>query len=278
MKRIISMLGLLLCLDIQSAEAQNVWRGRVVDSAGNPIPGAKVENAKGKETTTTGIDGSFALQADANMKRMRVTYAGMKPVTCKPEVGNVIEMRKATWWNTAPEKYKMFLGPVVAFNHVKPSYGVMVGVVKNWGAYFKADVAFGGLYRFDDWSQGYNHEIGTKEELKEWHEFDGNKPEFGRYSVSAGIIRRITGSLYVLAGGGYSCNSWTVKCKEGTRLGIEPYCFSGGMVELGLMMKVKHLYVGATATAVLGCETDVYDGSCDFSKLTVPTVSIGYSF
>ena len=77
MKRIILMLGLLLCLGIQSAEAQNVWRGRVVDSAGNPIPGAKVENAKGKETTTTGIDGSFALQADANMKRMRVTYAGM---------------------------------------------------------------------------------------------------------------------------------------------------------------------------------------------------------
>lgn len=275
MKRIISMLGLLLCLGIQSAEAQNVWRGRVVDSAGNPIPGAKVENAKGKETTTTGIDGSFALQADANMKRMRVTYAGMKPVTCKPEVGNVIEMRKATWWNAAPEKYKMFLGPVVAFNHVKPSYGVMVGVVKNWGAYLRADVAFGGPCRFDD---DYYTSRGTKEELKKWHEFDGNKPEFGRYSVSAGIIRRITGSLYVLAGGGYSCNSWTVKCKEGTRFGIEPYCFSGGMAELGLMLKVKHLYVGATAMTVFGAETCEHDGSCDFGKLTVATASIGYSF
>lgn len=275
MKRIISMLGLLLCLGIQSAEAQNVWRGRVVDSAGNPIPGAKVENAKGKETTTTGIDGSFALQADANMKRMRVTYAGMKPVTCKPEVGNVIEMRKATWWNTAPEKYKMFLGPVVAFNHVKPSYGVMVGVVKNWGAYFKADVAFG------DFSTGcidYEDVRGTKEELMMRHEFNGNKPKFSRYAISAGVMRKVAGSLYVMAGGGYSTNLWTVNCQDGTRLFIEPYSYHGGMAELGLMLKVKHLYVGATAMTVFGAETCIHDGSCDFGKLTVATASIGYSF
>lgn len=131
----------LLCLGIQLASAQNVLKGRVVDHQGNPISGAKVENAKGSEQTTTDMNGQFSLETEGNVKKVNVYYMGMQTAHKKAKPDMLVKMGGINWWKQKPDKYSWFL------DRRYQSLPLMVNLllalfwkIENWGWYVKADV------------------------------------------------------------------------------------------------------------------------------------------
>lgn len=67
--------------------AQNL-SGRVVDQKGEPLPFVNILVNQGKSGTTTNLDGEFQLENAANIKKLRFTYIGFKPLTLQ---GNQIK-------------------------------------------------------------------------------------------------------------------------------------------------------------------------------------------
>ena len=150
------LMSCLLCLGIQLASAQNVLKGRVVDHQGNPISGAKVENAKGSEQTTTDMNGQFSLETEGNVKKVNVYYMGMQTAHKKAKPDMLVKMGGINWWKQKPDKYSWFVSPQVAFVEPDdPNFGIMVGRVKNWGWYAKG--IYSPLPGYDMYSDNYNH-------------------------------------------------------------------------------------------------------------------------
>lgn len=84
------------------------------------------------------------------------------------------------------------------------------------------------------------------------HTFDGKpKSSVNRWGVSAGIMRRTLGNLYVMAGAGYLENVKVWTCMEGHSFEYEPGCYSGLTAEGGLMLKVKHVLLMPISCAPL---------------------------
>ena len=107
MKKIAFLSALLLSGLASSVNAQEMLRGRVVDKSGNPIPGAKVECTTTGQSATTDIDGRYALKNGKDVKRIRVSYAGLQSVRCKAEPGAVVKMRNSNIRGVIGDKFRL---------------------------------------------------------------------------------------------------------------------------------------------------------------------------
>lgn len=87
MKKLI-LSGILLLAGFMGLTAQNVVNGKVVDNEGNPIPGAKIEVVGSTESTITELDGTFRLETQKPVKKVKAFYVGMqtKTQTVKPDM------------------------------------------------------------------------------------------------------------------------------------------------------------------------------------------------
>ncbi|MBD0777374.1 TonB-dependent receptor [Maribacter sp. ANRC-HE7] len=88
---------------IGSAEQEGVIKGLVVDSDGNPLPGATVIEKGTNNGTTTDFDGNFSLDISSAVATIQITYIGfeMQEVTEAAGSNIVIELKSGS--NTLDE-------------------------------------------------------------------------------------------------------------------------------------------------------------------------------
>lgn len=94
-----NLLLLISAFVAQMAMGQNqVIKGSVLDSSGEPIIGATVKVIGSKQATVTDIDGNFSIQ-DVNPKAsLNISYVGMQPLTVKAS-GNLNVVLKDDFQN-----------------------------------------------------------------------------------------------------------------------------------------------------------------------------------
>lgn len=169
--------------------------------------------------------------------------------------GSAKEERDGNWWTRKPDRYQGFITAQIAFpwsGAKGPAYGGMVGVVKDWGFYFK------GVYKSCD----RPYEI--------WHPNDGalttGKSQNCYYATSGGVIKRMWCPIHVYLGAGYQYRKQVFNVLEGSPLQYSPNTRSGAMGELGLMMNI-------------GCFTIAGGVATHFSQFKiVGNIGVGVNF
>lgn len=218
----------LLCLMLASFSylaAQNVVKGTVVDTDGNPIPGVKVEIVGSAESVLTELDGTFELQSETPFKKVRVIYSGMqtKVASVKPDL--VIKMSKTSWWNRKPEKYQWIVSPQVVFPEnglSNPAFGLMVARVKDIGFYGKFLYSPSvGDYEISDGSWPWT----TGEDKRSY------------MAVTAGFIYRLKCPIHVYVGAGYVDRQVVWQISDGTYRRNSDYSYRSGVLDAGLMLR-----------------------------------------
>lgn len=259
------MLSCLLCTSFQLVSAQNVLKGRVVDAKGNPISGAKVENAKGSEQTTTDMNGQFSLETEGDVKKVNVYYMGMQTAHKKAKPDMLVKMGGISWWKQKPDKYRWFVGPQVAFLESNvPNFGVMLGRVKNWGWY--AHGVYSPLPAYDG---------GTGNDR--W--FTGSM-EKGYAMATVGVVRRLFCPLHFYTGIGYGWRRIAWKTPDGGvyRHAIDSY--EGVAWDFGIQLRIKHILLNAGANFIYNNEAEVEGSMWDHltNRKPVGNFGIGYVF
>lgn len=255
-------LGLLLLFGLQSLSAQNVLKGRVTDKKGNPISGAKVENAKTKEQTTTDMNGDFSLGYSSEVKKVNVYYMGMQTVTKKARPDMVVRMSNTTWWNEKPDEYNWIVSAQGTFpenGFSNAAFGLMVGRVKNIGWYVKGVFHSGQLTDGDYVSYPDDNDI-----VNRWT--TGNN-KHGYMAVTAGAVYRLNCPIHAYLGAGYVDRKVAGELADGTYQKNTDASYSGATLDFGLMLKVKWLMVNC------GTMMSLSDG-CNF----IGNVGIGVCF
>lgn len=216
--------------------AQNKVTGTVTDKDGNPIPGAKVEVKGGTESTITELDGTFVLETKSPVKKVKVYYVGMQSKEQKVKPDMLIKMSDSSWWREKPDKYRWFLGVQGAFpdceDHIKPSFGLMVGQVKNFGWYVK------GVYNktlssdetFDVPSSADNYWLTGNIDKSYWN-------------VTGGAMYRLWSPIHLYVGAGYSKRTIAWELFDGNYFEYSPDCYYGVVIEFGFMLKIKKVFV-----------------------------------
>lgn len=255
------LMSCLLCSGIQLAFAQNVLKGRVVDHQGNPISGAKVENAKGSEQTTTDMNGQFSLETEGNVKKVNVYYMGMQTAHKKAKPDMLVKMGGINWWKQKPDKYSWFVSPQVAFvEHDEPNFGIMVGRVKNWGWYAK------GIY-----SPLPDNEMSTDEYYNKW--FTGEVKK-GYAMASVGVIRRLFCPLHFYTGVGYGLRRISWVGSDGVEYWHKADSYDDITWEVGMQLRIKHILLNAGVNFILNEENNTFIGH----RKSIGNFGIGYVF
>lgn len=243
--------------------AQNKVTGTVTDKDGNPIPGAKVEVKGGTESTITELDGTFVLETKSPVKKVKVYYVGMQSKEQKVKPDMLIKMSDSSWWREKPDKYRWFLGVQGTFVDVedlRPSFGLMVGRVKNIGWYVK------GLYSYV--SSSGDQLSSFNDSYSYWLTGDS---DFSYWNATGGVICRMWCPIHLYVGGGYFSRSVVWKTYDGTNLDYSPDCISGFTADAGLMLKMKRVFVNLGMSMNFGkTELCDYFAACNFG--------IGYFF
>ena len=228
-------IGLLLTFGLQAASAQHVLKGRVTDRDGNPIAGAKVENADGSEQVTTDMNGRFSLETAKDVSKVNVYYTGMQTAKKKAKQDMVVKMGQTNWWNEKPNKWKWLIGVETAIpdmDDIKPAFGLTVGMVKQYGWYVK------GLYSSSQSTDG----TCTGASSDPWMTGETK----GSYmSVVGGGIMRLGCPFHLYAGLGYVDRKVAWEAVSGGWYEYEDDSYSGLALDLGLMFRVKWFFLNA---------------------------------
>ncbi len=234
MKKLL-MLSVALATLAMPSMAQTAITGTVTDTKGVPMPGAKVQVKGTNESVLTNMDGTFSIVTNKNNPKLRAEYAGWDATTKKGKDGMTIKMGKSSWLNYKPEKYQIFAGISAVFPDANPKYaapGLMVGVVKDYGFYLKGQFNGKPIDGYPYYNEGW---------------FNGNEKR--RYwGASAGLIGRAYGPFYLYAGCGYEERNIYWEYQNGDYWET-PDCYSGVMVDAGLMVRVSRFYVQAGVQA-----------------------------
>ena len=255
----------VMTLSALSASAQSELKGRVTDKKGNPIAGAKVENAKTSEQTTTDMNGQFTLQTAQPVKSINVEYMGLRPVS-KKKARQDMTVRMSD----NLRKTRFFIGPEMAFTGTggaKPAFGVMVGGVKNWGLYGK-----------------FMLNAMPKDDGGSVDSFGGSdRPSYtGRIhdsfmSLTGGLIFRVWNDLHVYGGAGAQQRIVEWENSYGSYDEHEPDSYYKFGVEFGAMMMWKHFYATAGTQFAVG-NIDNDDTNYQGGKTWVLNIGIGVNF
>lgn len=98
---------------ITGAMAQETVRGVVVDKKNEPIPGVRVELVGSTESVTTDIDGRFSIEVPYNIKKLRFSYVGNKPIERK--VSPDMRIKFGGGWISRQSGYRGFFNFVGGF-------------------------------------------------------------------------------------------------------------------------------------------------------------------
>lgn len=221
----------MLAASYISLSAQTTVSGKVVDKKGNPIPGAKVEIPGTNESALTELDGTFSLATQKAPEKVNVYYVGMQSKKQKVTPDMLIKLAKTTWWNERPDRYRYFVGVDGAFpqkSMKNPSFGLMVGYVKDLGVY--AHCMF--------------HKVQSTD--GEWNDFTPHPWTTGNSTLSlnaatVGVMYRCLGPIYLNLGLGYMSNKVSWETASGKYLKYNSDCYDGMCGELGAFMRIKHL-------------------------------------
>src|SRR5574344_1905197 len=228
------LIYIVLVLGCVPLSAQTTVTGKVVDRKGNPIPGAKVEIPSTNESALTELDGTFSLTTQKAPRKVNVYYVGMQSKKQKVAPDMLIKLSKTTWWNERPDKYRWFVGVDGAFPQKgmkNPSFGVMVGYVKNIGVYAHCML---------------HSSLSTD---GEWNDYKYPSPRTtGNSSLSfnaatVGVMYRCFGPIYLNFGLGYVSNNVSWETAGGKNLKYNNDCYDGMGGEFGAFMRIKHLMI-----------------------------------
>lgn len=257
------ILGFMIVGCLCSTQAQNVLKGRVTDKDGNPIAGAKVENAKGSEQTTTDMNGQFALETQDPVQKVNVYYMGMQTARKKAKPDMLVEMSSTSWWNEKPDKYQWFVGVQMAMPNAEeftPSFGLMVGRVKNFGWYARGVVSK--IVSADSYTQNSSH--WTTGETKSQY-----------LAGFAGGVARLGCPIYAYLGVGAASRKVLWEYANGEEREHEADRYVGIGIDLGVMVRCKRFFVNAGGNMCAFLTTE-YDTSWEHTA--VANVGIGMYF
>lgn len=261
MKKLL-LLGFFLLPSSLYLSAQNTVSGTVTDKKGNPIPGAKVEIKGGTESTITELDGTFTLETKTPVKKVKVYYVGMQSKEQKVKPDMLIKMSDSSWWREKPDKYRWLVGVQMAVpdnDEFKPSFGLMLGRVKNIGWYVK------GVYSKKQSTAG-----SMDEEAHYWTTGE-NKSSY--LSATGGVIVRLWSPIHLYAGAGYFDREAAWQLANGEYYKYSPDTYSGVAADLGVMLKIKRFFINAGITWGFPL-----DGGYDSAKKGVSNFGIGMYF
>lgn len=248
---------LMLLSSLNVVVAQNELRGTVVDSDGKPIAGVKVADSKGENVTVSDMNGQFKFNTAEEIDKVIASYMGFGDASAKAKQGMVIKMGSNSWWSKKPEKYQWFVGPqvVLTSDEGHPSFGLMVGRVKNWGWYVRGN--FNGLISdcTDD-----NYYEGERI-------FDGRKPIVRHWSATAGVMRRLGCPVHLYIGAGFTQRRVAWEAIDGQRYLYYPDSYIGPTGEAGLMVRFNKYFVNGSAMLVPAFyKGDLYRNKYDYDR------------
>ena len=119
------------------------------------------------------------------------------------------------------------------------SYGVMVGVVRQWGGYLKAKYSFSSLS-----TDATVNDAGVVEGTSSKAWFTG-EDKSGRFSVTAGALYRIILPLYAYAGIGYGNKTLAWEMADGRWAEASEHSVQGIESEVGLIYRFENFAVSA---------------------------------
>lgn len=231
------------------ALAQSVIRGKVVDKNGNPVVGTRITLADTGESVSTDFYGAFEIEAAPGSKII-ADCVGMQEKKAVINDGAVITLTKTTAWNRKPNKYDVLVGLQCAgvMNSDKaPSFGLMGGVVKQFGGYAKcilsSDILSGRAVRCDvdaTWTQF------TDAVSKDY--WTTGKTSTSFIYAAGGVMSRLGCPLYCYVGGGYYqlINGAELHPDEsGTVHWAAVKKTDGLALDLGLMLKMGPVTINA---------------------------------
>lgn len=241
-KTLLLSLALMLCGGI--ASAQTTVTGSVVDSKGNPMPGAKVQ-VKGTEISTiTNMDGTFTINTNKPNAKLQSDYVGWLTKVKTAKDGVVIKMYKDH--SFTPTQYQWFIGANVAVPtiqcHMAP--GIMFGRVKNVGWYVKGqanDLGFGGTNH--QWVGSWNEPWKT-----------GKTKVVYRAAMLGGLARIPKTPLYLYAGAGYAkrivkdelvCGGYRDRIYDDKYEDYNENYYEGYILDLGYKLRIKNFFIHA---------------------------------
>lgn len=135
----------LLCGFFSTAAAQNTLKGRVVDSKGNSVVGAKVENSKNSaENTTTDMNGQFYLTTREPADKVTVRYIGMATRRKKAKQDMTIRMSQLSsqvTWNIKAGAGANFGGDYATFTD-KVGVGPEIHLFDHWSVMPSLEAAY----------------------------------------------------------------------------------------------------------------------------------------
>ena len=231
---------LMLLSSLNAVVAQNELRGTVVDSDGKPIAGVKIADSKGENVTVSDMNGQFKFNTAEGIGNVTASYMGFGDASAKAKPGMVIKMGSNSWWSKKPEKYQWFVGPqvVLTSDEGHPSFGLMLGRVKNWGWYVRGN--FNGLISdCDDYTFYYDDII-----------FDGRKAITRHWSATAGVMRRLGCPIHLYIGAGFTERRVAWEAIDGQRYLYRPESYIGPTGEAGLMVRFNNFFVNGSAMLV----------------------------
>lgn len=247
------------------AFSQTTVTGTVVDTKGEPMPGAKVQVKGTDQYVITNMDGTFSVNLANPKSRLVAKYVGWNTTIKKAKEGMVIKMGKESWWNEKPSQYQWFVAANVALperglDGISP--GLMFGRVKNFGWYVKGHFnGYASAHDCDVWLTG-----NTKTEY---------------LSATGGGIIRVAGPIHVYLGVGYAkhrildehaCGGYSDREESRYNSSARPStkgCLNDMVGDAGLMVRVKKLFLQA------GLQTEIMSGEFEY---TIGNFGIGYIF
>lgn len=136
------LLLLLAVASYESAYAQFVNNGKVIDKKGKPISGATVRGKGLMSSTTSNMDGSFSFETTLPIKQIEASYMG-RSKTKKRTDYTVITLGKGSGSSGSLDNHPWFVNAQVAINDNGEYNGVglMTGYAENWGCYLNLLVA-----------------------------------------------------------------------------------------------------------------------------------------
>ena len=81
MKKFCIMILSLLAMCTAMAQQRTSVSGKVVDEAGEPLPGASVTVPGTTQGVTSDVDGNFVLTVTSDVKQLSINYIGFKTRT-----------------------------------------------------------------------------------------------------------------------------------------------------------------------------------------------------
>ncbi len=215
--------------------AQETVTGKVVDSNGQPILGAKVEASGTNDFVITNPDGTFTLNNTNSSQKLKVTYVGMRSVRVPVSSSDmVITMEDASQSGSERAMSGFFIGPNVTFsdNLNNPVYGASVGYMgNNVGCYIRS--MFGNFHGSEEKSLG-GYTFSEKHKL---------------YSVVVGGIAKIYKPIHINFGAGVNVHK--VSTKNFTQVDPSAKYIWGNsdgkdnymLLDIGLVLKFRHIMV-----------------------------------